>query len=104
MKDKDTLLLEEVYGTMKLPSNTFMNKSKFGIRDYPSLQGFSYEEINFLKSFVEGNVELYDNPELESKLYDYFAGEMPYGTMKARTGDPDQWLHAKLESIFRNER
>ena len=29
-------------------------------------------------------------------LLDYFADEMPYGVMKARTGMPDEWIHDKL--------
>lgn len=36
-----------------------------------------------------------DNDELYQDLYDYWTstGEMPYGTMKARDGDPDQWIY-----------
>ena len=32
--------------------------------------------------------------EVYEDLYNYFAnsGEMPYGIMKARTGDPDVWI------------
>ena len=30
------------------------------------------------------------------ELIDYFADEMPYGVMKARTGMPDEWIHDKL--------
>tara|TARA_B100000519_G_scaffold68275_1_gene58030 strand:+ start:342 stop:599 length:258 start_codon:yes stop_codon:yes gene_type:complete len=30
------------------------------------------------------------------ELMDYFADEMPYGVMKARTGMPDEWIHDKL--------
>jgi len=35
------------------------------------------------------------------KLYEYFSnqGEMPYGTMKARTGDPEEWMYKKLVSL-----
>ena len=29
-------------------------------------------------------------------LLDYFADEMPYGVMKARTGMPDEWIADKL--------
>ena len=29
-------------------------------------------------------------------LIDYFADEMPYGVMKARTGMPDEWIYDKL--------
>ena len=30
------------------------------------------------------------------ELMDYFADEMPYGVMKARTGMPDEWIYDKL--------
>jgi hypothetical protein len=32
-------------------------------------------------------------------LFDYYLnnGEMPYGVAKARTGDPDLWIHQRLE-------
>ena len=29
-------------------------------------------------------------------LLDYFADEIPYGVMKARTGMPDEWIFEKL--------
>ena len=39
--------------------------------------------------------------KLYQDLFDYFAdsGEMPYGTMKARDGDPDQWIHNELDHL-----
>ena len=35
------------------------------------------------------------------ELYNYFAnsGEMPYGVMKARDGDPDQWIADRLDDL-----
>jgi len=33
------------------------------------------------------------------KLYDIYEQEMPYGTMKARTGDPYEFILGKLEDI-----
>ena len=34
--------------------------------------------------------------ECFDELMDYFADEMPYGVMKARTGMPDEWIADKL--------
>ena len=34
--------------------------------------------------------------ECFDELVDYFADEMPYGVMKARTGMPDEWIYEKL--------
>ena len=39
---------------------------------------------------IEYGGECYD------ELMDYFADEMPYGVMKARTGMPDEWIYEKL--------
>lgn len=38
------------------------------------------------------------------KLYQHYCnnGEMPYGTAKARTGDPDQWIYDRLVMEFAN--
>lgn len=35
-----------------------------------------------------------ENDDLYEELYDYWVGtgQMPYGTMKARDGDPGQWV------------
>lgn len=37
--------------------------------------------------------------DLYDALFDYYAnaGEMPYGTMKARTGDPYEWISRRLD-------
>jgi hypothetical protein len=52
---------------------------------------FKHEVKNF-----EANGDLSD--ELYHALYDYYSdnGEMPYGTMKARDGDPYEWISDRL--------
>ena len=51
---------------------------------------------NEVKRFEAG--EDLDN-DLYDALFDYYAssGEMPYGTMKARTGDPYEWITQRLD-------
>lgn len=41
-------------------------------------------------------------PETYDRLFDYFLrnGEMPYGTAKARTGDPHQWVADRLAQEY----
>ena len=57
-----------------------------------------YEQI---KKILESN-GINDLDEIEyggqcyDELMDYFADEMPYGVMKARTGMPDEWIIDKL--------
>ena len=55
------------------------------------LNRFKHEVRNF-----EANGDLDD--DLYHALYDYYSdnGEMPYGTMKARTGDPYNWISDRL--------
>ena len=43
--------------------------------------------------------DIYDNEELYSELYEYFLEDMPYGTAKARDGDPVQWITERLEDL-----
>ena len=48
------------------------------------------------------------SPQMEafySDLFEYFlnSGEMPYGTAKARTGDPYNWVADKLDNMIDNE-
>ena len=35
--------------------------------------------------------------ELYEALYEHWLSEMPYGTAKARTGDPGVWIAERLE-------
>lgn len=56
------------------------------------LNRFKYE----VKEFQRGG-DL--DSDLYEALFDYYAntGEMPYGTMKARTGDPYEWVTQRLD-------
>ena len=63
--------------------------------------GLDAESIRMMPAYIEGRVEFYGTPAFE-KLYEYFAFEtceMPYGTAKARTGDPDLWILEYLERL-----
>lgn len=41
-------------------------------------------------------------PSQFETLYEYYTsnGEMPYGTAKARDGDPHEWIYHRLEEEF----
>ena len=43
--------------------------------------------------------DIYDNEKLYEELYEYFLSEMPYGTQKARDGDPVEWITMRLEDL-----
>jgi hypothetical protein len=41
--------------------------------------------------------------DLYSIMFDHFCSDMPYGTAKARTGDPYQWICERLEEMGEDE-
>ena len=42
-------------------------------------------------------IEDLDDPKLMEDLYNHFQEDMPYGTQKARDGDPDEFIYDALE-------
>mgnify|MGYP001169186851 CR=1 FL=1 len=53
----------------------------------------------------DDSYEFYDSSAYE-KLFEYFAFqtcEMPYGTAKARDGEPDIWILERLEALYENK-
>ena len=57
----------------------------------------SPEQMAELKAWI-ANPEEDPSDELYQTLMDYYADEMPYGTQKARDGDPYEWLLAKTSA------
>ena len=55
------------------------------------------KEYAELERCVDGELELHECPALYDKLYEYYVDEMPYGTAKARTGDPYYWILDRVE-------
>ena len=45
------------------------------------------------------DIDQIDDPILMEDLYKHFQEEMPYGTQKARTGDPDEFIYDALENL-----
>ena len=45
------------------------------------------------------DIDQLDDSDLMFALYKHFQEEMPYGTQKARTGDPDEYIYDKLENL-----
>ena len=42
------------------------------------------------------DIEQIDDTILMEDLYKHFQEDMPYGTQKARDGDPDEWIYDRL--------
>ena len=45
------------------------------------------------------DIDQLDDEKLMQDLYEHFQEDMPYGTQKARTGDPDEFIYDALENL-----
>ena len=45
------------------------------------------------------DIDQLDDEKLMEDLYKHFQEQMPYGTQKARDGDPDEFIYDKLEDM-----
>ena len=62
-----------------------------------------YEEVKaiLIKHDVTDLEQIEYASEVFEDLYGYYmdSGEMPYGTMKVRDGDPDVWIADRIEEL-----
>ena len=61
-----------------------------------------YEEVKKIlikHDVLHKDIDQLDDPILMEDLFTHFQEEMPYGTQKARTGDPDEYIYDKLEDL-----
>ena len=45
------------------------------------------------------DIDQIDDTIFMQDLYEHFQEDMPYGTQKARTGDPDEFIYDALENL-----
>ena len=45
------------------------------------------------------DIDQIDDTILMQDLYEHFQEDMPYGTQKARDGDPDEFIYDALENL-----
>ena len=57
------------------------------------------KQILIKHDVLHKDIDQLDDPILMEDLYKHFQEEMPYGTQKARTGDPDEYIYDKLEDL-----
>lgn len=64
-------------------------------------EGFEIDEVKAI--LAKHGVSNIDDMELDGELYqdlfDYYSDEMPYGTQKARDGDPMDWIMSRLDDL-----
>ncbi len=82
---------------MKTDSKT---KPRDFLLDALILQGLSEADLETCEQIALGNELIDDHTALYHKLYEMWLPEMPYGTAKARTGDPYLWVTDRLCEIF----
>jgi len=61
-----------------------------------------YEEVKKIlikHDALHLDIDQIDDTILMQDLYEHFREDMPYGTQKARDGDPDEYIYDKLEDL-----
>jgi len=66
---------------------------------------FTKDEIRQVQAALEsgemimylGDGEYSLKSTLGERIYTFFQSDMPYGTAKARTGDPEEWIANQIE-------
>ena len=57
------------------------------------------KEILIKHDVLHMDIDQLDDEALMLDLYGHFQEQMPYGTQKARDGDPDEFIYDKLEDM-----
>ena len=63
------------------------------------IQLSEYETVKAIlikHNVLNKEIEDLDDPKLMEDLYNHFQEDMPYGTQKARDGDPDEFIYDAL--------
>jgi len=102
-QDLRKLIKEEMHRLMEMPGGHFLTglKHEYGI-------GLNTQEIAATMAFIDGGDDTgfmtayrkdpkhgYDVTPYDI-FFDYYRDEMPYGTQKARDGDPYEWLADRI--------
>lgn len=90
---------------MKFPRLEALLESKMSDR-HAKLQDALMDEFNLkdtdpmLKKLMAYLLDNKDDSKVNSFLYDHFEEDMPYGTKKARDGDPSNWIADRMSELF----
>ena len=57
------------------------------------------KQILIKHNCLDKEIDQLDDPILMQDFYEHFQEDMPYGTQKARTGDPDEFIYDALENL-----
>lgn len=91
-----------------LKINAALSESKMAER-HQDLQDAIMNEFDLedtdpmVDELVKYLTDNHDSDKLDSFLYDHFESDMPYGTRKARDGDPSNWIADRMSEIFKGK-
>ena len=71
-----------------------MNKPYDRLSEYDTVKN-----ILIKHNVLNKDIEDLDDPILMEDLYNHFQEDMPYGTQKARDGDPDEFIYDALQDM-----
>jgi hypothetical protein len=60
---------------------------------------YTVKNILIKHDVLHKDIEDLDDEKLMLDLYMHFQEDMPYGTQKARTGDPDEFIYDALQDL-----
>jgi len=76
-----------------------MNKTIKELENYVLSEYETVKAILIKHDVLHKDIDQLDDPILMEDLYNHFQEDMPYGTQKARDGDPDEYIYNKLEDL-----
>ena len=76
-----------------------MNKTIKELENYVLSEYETVKAILIKHDVLHKDIDQLDDPILMQDLYMHFQDQMPYGTQKARTGDPDEFIYDALEDL-----
>ena len=70
------------------------------MKPYDRLSEYDTVKAILIKHKVlHSDLDQLDDDKLLEDLYSHFQDQMPYGTQKARTGDPHEFIYDALENL-----
>ena len=67
--------------------------------DKPLPEYETVKQILIKHNALHLDIDQLDDEILMQDLYEHFQEDMPYGTQKARTGDPDEFIYDALQDL-----
>lgn len=65
---------------------------------------FDLEDTDaMVQEIVKYLTDNHNSDKLDSFLFSHFENDMPYGTRKARDGDPSNWIADHMSAIFKGK-